>query len=47
MSYGQTTVNDRQVASSAAAVLLQKVLVKAGTVYVVDRIRVALLSLDL
>ncbi|MBI2317495.1 MAG: amino acid ABC transporter substrate-binding protein [Betaproteobacteria bacterium] len=44
---GTGPVNDRHVAASAAGVMLQKALERAGTVDDVDKIREALLSLDL
>lgn len=46
-SVGQTTISDRQVAASAAGVMLQKALERAGTVDDVEKIRAALLGLDL
>ena len=47
LSAGPGTVNDRHVAASAAGVMLQKALERAGIVDDVDKIREALLRLDL
>ena len=44
---GQGAVNDRHVSASAAGVVLQKSLEQAGTIDNVDKIREALLALDL
>lgn len=46
-SFGQTTISDRQVNASVAGEMLQKALERAGTVDDVDKIRAALLALDL
>ena len=47
LSSGQGAVNDRQLAAAATGVMLKLALEKAGTIDDVDKIRAALLSLDI